>query len=226
VKASKELAAHSKQAKAVAEGTPQDRRLSIVEALLLAAVAILAAWSGYSSAKWGTVSRLHLAQASTARTEASRANLDANTEKNFDSSTFNAWFSAYVANNQPAMDLAAKRFRPEFRVAFDAWIATSPATNADAPPGPTYMPEYKQPLVDEANALDAKADALYAQGASDGGNADDYVRTTVFLATVLFMVGISGHFRFRAARVGLIVVGGSILVYAVILLLQAPKPPG
>ena len=33
--------------------------------------------------------------------------------------------------------LAERRFRPEFRVAFDAWQATNPSTNPDAPPGPT-----------------------------------------------------------------------------------------
>ena len=45
-----------------------------------------------------------------------------------------------------------------------------------------------------------------------GGNSDGYVRTTVYLATVLFLVGISGHFRVRAARLGLIGIGGFILV--------------
>ena len=43
-----------------------DRVVSIVEALLLATVALLAAWSGYSSAKWSTASRLQVAQAATA----------------------------------------------------------------------------------------------------------------------------------------------------------------
>src|SRR5271165_5085652 len=76
-----------------------DRRLAIIEACLLAAVAVLAAWSGYSSAKWGTESRLVLVQASAARTEASTAELQAMTQRNFDSSTFTAWFVAYVAGN-------------------------------------------------------------------------------------------------------------------------------
>ena len=52
------------------------------------------------------------------------------------------------------------------------------------------------------------------------------MRTTVFLATVLFLVGISGHFRVRVARYGLVAVGGCILVAAVVILLAAPKPPG
>ena len=55
--------------------------------------------------------------------------------------------------------------------------------------------------------------------------ADRYVRVTVFLATVLFLVGISGHFRVRAARYGLVAVGAVILVVAVAILIVAPKPP-
>ncbi len=221
----KEIAEHKHHAEHQGEATGRDRIITIIEAILLAVVAVLAAWSGFASSKWGTESSLTLARASAARTKSNRADLEALDQRNFDASTFNAWFSAYVADNQPAVKIAAERFSPQFRVAFNAWIATDPATNPHAPPGPTYMPEYKQPELAEADALDAKADALYADGAKAGGTADDYVRTTVFLASVLFLVGISGHFRVRAARYGLIAVGGAILTTAVIILILAPKPP-
>lgn len=179
------------------EGSQHDRVVSIIEALLLATVAVLAAWSGSSSARWSTESRLDLAQAATARTDASRANLDATTTKNFDASTFDAWFTAYVAGNDRAMALAERRLRPDFKVAFDAWMATIPASNPQAPAGPTGMPDYRQPDQAVATGLDAKADNLSAEGVTAGGNADDYVRTTIYLATVPFLVSISGHFRFN-----------------------------
>ena len=41
----------------------------------------------------------------------------------------------------------------------------------------------------------AVADAAFASGSDAGPTADKYMRDTVFLATVLFLVGISGHFR-------------------------------
>ncbi len=92
------------------------------------------------------------------------------------------------------------RIRPQFRVAFDAWRATKPETNPDAPPGPTYMPQYHQPELQRANALDARAERASAAGAEAGATADKYVRTTVFLASVLFLVGISTHFPRRGVR--------------------------
>jgi hypothetical protein len=116
------------------------RRLTIVEASLLALVAVLAAYSGFASAKWGTESSLKLAKASTERNFASRAQLNGLSTKNFDGLSFNAWFSAYLAGDQSGMTVAERRFRPQFDVAFKAWLATDPFTNPNAPKGPTYMP--------------------------------------------------------------------------------------
>lgn len=223
----KEIAEHRHRSAAHGpEATGADRWISITEAILLAVVAILAAYSGYASAKWGTEQSLTLARASTARTESSRADLQAMEDRNFDSSTFASWFEAYSVGNQPAMALAENRFRPEFAVAFDAWVASDPEHNPEAPKGPTYMDEYVQPDLDRAIELDQQADDLYHEGASAGSTADGYVRTTVFLASVLFLVGISGHFRVRSARYGLVGVGTAILLVSIYLLVTAPAPPG
>ena len=46
------------------EPTGRDRIVTIIEAALLAMVALMAAWSGFASAKWSTESRLQLAAAS------------------------------------------------------------------------------------------------------------------------------------------------------------------
>lgn len=217
----KEIAGHAKHP----EHEQRDRLLSIAEAVLLSIVALLAAWSGYAAAKWSTESRLHLAESSTARAKASRAHLEAMELRNFDSSTFNAWFAAYTAGNEQAMAVAERRFRPEFRVAFDAWRATKPESNPNAPPGPTYMPQYRQPGLARSTALDEQAEEAFAAGSEAGATADDYVRTTVVLAVVLFLVGISTHFPLRGARYGLIAVGAALLVISVVLLTQLERPP-
>ena len=224
----KEISEHRARAAekgSAGEATGRDRLITIVEALLLAVVAVLAAWSGFSAARWGTESSLQLSKAAAARTQANRAAYQALDLRNFDSLTFNAWFTAYVAGNKKAMRVAEYRFRPEFEVAFNAWLKTHPFTNPHAPKGPTYMPQYVQPELAQSRLLDARADTYYLLGEEAGGNADGYVRTTVYLATVLFLVGISGHFRVRAARLGLVGIGGVILAFACVLLVLAPKPP-
>ena len=203
----------------------RNRIISIVEASLLAVVAVLAAYSGWAAAKWATESSLALARANAARAEANAANLDALSSLNFDVSTFNAWFSAYVAGNQTAMAIAAKRFTPNLQFAFLAWLNTHPATNPNAPPGPTYMPEYQHPYQTQAAELNAQATAEYTRGEKAGGTSDDYVRTTVYLATVLFLAGLGGHFGYRAIRYGLAGVGMVILAVSIAILATSPRPP-
>jgi hypothetical protein len=201
----------------------RDRLLTITEAVLLSIVALLAAWSGYSAAKWSTESRVGLADASALRTKASRAHLQAMSLRNFDASTFNAWFAAYTAKNEHAMALAERRFRPAFRTAFDAWRASDPETNPSAPRGPTYVAQYKQPGFALAQRLDDRAEHAFADGASAGETADKYIRTTVFLATVLFLVGLSMHFPLRGVRYALVGLGGVLLVVSLVQLAQLPR---
>jgi hypothetical protein len=220
----KEIAGHAKHS-GEDPHRRRDRLVSIAEAVLLSIVAPMAAWSGYAAAKWSTESRVGLAESSTARTKANRANLDAIDLRNFDSSTFEAWFAAYTAHNEQAMALAEHRFRPQFRVAFDAWRATKPETNPNAPKGPTYMKQYKQPGREKARELDDQADSAFAAGQSAGETSDKYVRTTVFLASVLFLVGISTQFPVRGGRYALIGLGTVLLVVSLVQLTQLPGPP-
>jgi hypothetical protein len=206
-------------------GRDHDRTLSVIEAVMLAIVALLAAYTGFASAKWNTESSVRLAQASAARTEANRAALNAQNLKNFDSTTFNTWFTAYVAGDTKAEAVAVRRFRPAFNVAFDAWLATDPFTNAKAPPGPTYMAQYKQPELVQSAALDAKATQDYTLGVQAGSNADNYIRDTIYLATILFLIGISGHFRFLRIRLSLVVLSGIMMIVALVEIAASPPIP-
>jgi hypothetical protein len=221
----KEIAEHRKHTAADVEHDPHDRWLSIVEALLLSLVAVLAAYSGYAAAKWGTESSVTLARASAERTKANRADTEGIVTRALDSASFNAWFTAFTAGDANDERLAEKRMRPGYRPAFNAWLATDPAHNPNAPPGPAYMPQYVIPQEAAEKAYDARADAAFASGSEAGETADKYIRATVFLATVLFLVGISGHFRIRQARMGLIGAGSLLLAFALIQLLGLPGPP-
>lgn len=201
------------------------RILQSGEAILLALVTIAAAWAGYAAAKWGTASRVEIAQSSTLRNLATREDLEALTLRNFDSSTFNAWFIAVTLNSPQKEVIAIRRFRPAFRVAFNAWIATNPLHNPHAPPGPTYMPQYKLPQQAKANALDNAATAKFNEGNNAAQISDDYVRITVFLAAVLFLVGIGSTFKLHQIRYALITFGTALLILAVVLIFHEPGPP-
>ena len=89
-----------------------NRKISTFQAGILALVAVLAAWSGYAAAKWSTESSLLLATASADREEANAASLDAVDALNFDATTFNDSFTAYVGGNRSAVAVAENRLTP------------------------------------------------------------------------------------------------------------------
>ena len=228
----KEIAEHRENTKREAEPkdgrdehADRDRLISITEAIMLSLVAVLAAWSGYSAAKWGTKSSVSLAKASATRTKANRADLEALQIQTLDSVSFNAVFTAYASHDPSLYRIAVARLRPGYRVAFDAWLKTNPLHNPNAPPGPSYMPQYVIPQQAQSNALDAEADAAFTEGENAGGTSDKYIRITVFLATVLFIVGISSHFPLRTARYGMIGVATILLIVSLVQILNLPGPP-
>ena len=211
-----------------AVGEPAERSarwITISEAVLLSLVTLAAAWSGYTAARWSTHSSVTLAKASADRAKSNRAFLTAMEVRNLDSTFFNAWLSAYASGDDRAIAISERRFRPEFRVAFAAWRATKPEANRHAPSGPTYMPQYRQPAKARAVALDARATAEFKRGSEAGATANKYVRTTVLLATVLFLVGLSTHFPLQGVRYGLVGLGAVLLIVSAVQLLVLPRPP-
>jgi hypothetical protein len=222
----REHAEHAEHAEHPASAhASRDRAISIIEALLLSIVALMAAWSGYSAAKWGTQSSLSLSKASAARSGASANQIQATQIRTLDSVSFNAVEGAYVSHNTQLFNLAVKRLRAGYRPAFNAWLATHPLKNPHAPADPSDMPQYVIPQEKQAVVLTARANALFSAGESAAGTSDKYVRLTVLLAAVLFLVGIGSRFPARAARYGLITVAAGLLVVCVIQLLGLPGPP-
>jgi hypothetical protein len=221
----KEHTEHAEHEKGAHEHDRRDRWISIFEALMLSLVALLAAWSGYSAAKWGTESSLSLAKANSTRGRANLDQVQATQTLTLDSVSFNAVETAYASGDTKLYNLMVKRLRPGYKPAFEAWLATHPLKNPNAPPGPAYMPQYKLPQLAEARTLNAKADDYFTEGQSAAGTADKYVRLTVILAAVLFLVGIGSRFPVRAARVGLIGVAAALLIVSLVQLLSLPGPP-
>jgi hypothetical protein len=223
--AGNKMAEHAKQQAEHAGDGPRHKRISIVEAVVLSIVTVVAAWAGYSAAKWSTESSLSLAKASATRVKANRAFQESLTYRVADAVTFNAWYSARVAGDKNDMRVAHKLFLPHYKVAFDAWLATKPFTNPNAPKGPQAMPQFKAPFRALASRRDAEADAYYAKGQDAAETGDHYIRVTVILASVLFLIGISTQFPILRVRYGLITVGVVLLLFAGQQLLSLPGPP-
>jgi hypothetical protein len=203
--------------------TRSERALEIGEAILLAVVAIATAWSGYQSARWDGRSAEQYAEASRYRVEQDLAATQAGQQLLFNTNAFNSWLLSTTADDQEAARLFERRFTDNYARAFDDWLALDPLDDPDAPPGPMFMPSYTSPLDDNAAALDRQASEAFEQGASARDTGEGFVRVTVIMAMVLFLIAISQRFDVRKARVGLIVVALIFLAFGLSMLASYPQ---
>ena len=86
-----------------------------------------------------------------------------------------------------------ERFRPEFKPAFDAWLATDPFVDSSAPPTPFAMPEYRVAAGEEAARLDKEAEASAATVATNIQRSSNYVLSVVLYTIVLLFAGMAGE---------------------------------
>lgn len=209
------------------EGSDSRRHWSefaeILEVIVLAAVAIATAWSGYQAARWDGRQAFLYGTASRLRIEADEALTLGGQQKLLDVTTFNTWIEAQRSGDEELAALYVRRFSPEFEVAFDAWVATDPAHNPDAPPGPSFMPEYVNPGTEKGKELNDEASATFDEGTEARENADRYVRQTVLLATVLFLVALAQRFKYRAVRMTAGGIAVVVLIVAVSGILTLPR---
>src|SRR6266436_5352743 len=116
--------------------------IEILEALILALVAVATAWSGYQAAQWAGKRAQQYAEATRLRVTAEGLVTLAGQERIYDSDTFNSWLAAKLDGKEEAAEFFERRFSDEYRPAFTAWLRTDPFNNAEAPPGPIFMPDY------------------------------------------------------------------------------------
>lgn len=175
----------------------------VIATILLALATLATAWSGYQSARWGGVQATKFSQAGALRTESVKASNAAGQIAQVDIGLFANWINAYASENDRLTEFYQERFREEFIPAFEAWLATDPANNPEAPKSPFGMPEYVISFEQEAERLVNEAEAAFAEGSVANQISDDYILNTVFLASVLFLAGIQSRFRSVPARLGI-----------------------
>jgi len=106
--------------------------IEIIEAVILALVAVATAWSGYQAAQWAGKRAQQYAEATRLRVTAEGLVTLAGQERIYDSDTFNSWLAAKLNGKEEAAEFFERRFRDEYRPAFAAWMGTDPFKNAQA----------------------------------------------------------------------------------------------
>jgi hypothetical protein len=197
--------------------------IEIIEALILALVAVATAWSGYQAAEWAGKRAELYAKANRLRVTAEGLATLAGQERIYDSDTFNSWLAAKLDGKAETAEFFERRFRDEYRPAFAAWIKTDPFNNAQAPAGPIFMSDYHNAKHEQFLSLTKQAADMADQGTKSGVTGDQYVRITVLLATVLLITAIGQRFRFKSVRVAFMIIAWMLLCLPLWQLLLLPR---
>jgi hypothetical protein len=200
-----------------------ERVIELVATFLLAVATLGIAWSGYEAARWNGRQAERYAAANTARSFANRAATNGDRERTQDQLTFNRWLEVTTENNQTLADLYERRFRPEFRPAFEAWLAQDPLNNPAAAPSPLRMPQYHVAELEKSDRLERVGTERFERAKDATENTDSYVLSTVFFAAVLFFAGISIRFGWRPMRITVLVLASVSLLYAAVLVARLPR---
>lgn len=202
----------------------------IAATVILAMATVATAWSGYQATRWGQETTRDQSALNGSRILAGRADDLANTQSQIDVATFIAWVDAYAegevvegeGTQETLADFYYARFREEFKPAVDAWVATQPLKDPDAPLTPFAMPEYHLAARDEAAAQDAATDAKAVEVRSDLERQSNYVLAVVLFATVLFLAGVSTRLNVQGVRLAMLGLGCVIFIGTMIWIATFP----
>jgi hypothetical protein len=197
-------------------------RVEIMATVLLALAAVATAWSSYQASRWNGEQAKAFSRGNAARIESTRASSLATAQKQVDVATFMQWVNAYALDQKRLAAFYSRRFRAEFKPAVNAWIATNPVRNPNAPLTPFVMPQYKLAAGEEADRLETQAEAWSAKGRTNVQRATNYVLGVVLFAASLFFAGMSTKLRTNNLRIALLSVGTAVFVGAAIWLATQP----
>lgn len=181
--------------------------LELGATVLIAVAAVATAWSGYQSTRWSGEQAIAFSEANANRLESTRASARANTQTQIDVVTFVQWADAYARDEELLRDFYLNRFRAEFRPAVDAWIATRPLMNPDAPLTPFDLAEYRPAERERADRLEAEATAAAELARRNNQRSDNYVLAVVMFALALFFAGVSTRLPSPRSRAAILVLG-------------------
>lgn len=154
--------------------------------------------------------------------ESTRAANLANRQTEIDVALFTQWVDAYANDETELAAFYRRRFRVEFRPAFEAWVATRPRKNPDAPLSPFALPQYKLSATSTADRLEAKAAAASLRAGNFIQRADNNALVVVLFAAALFFAGISTRLRSRTTRLVILGLGYAMFLGSVIWIATFP----
>jgi hypothetical protein len=198
------------------------RRDETLMAVTTSVAAVATAWAAFQATTWDGRCAFALVRADRQRELSTEARLEGDQQIAVDVNLFVEWAVAYADGRQERAAFLHDRFPPQLRHPLDAWLATRPRENREAPPHPFAMSEYRIEPHERALALSRDADTSIAERQQANRISDTYLLHTVILATVILLVSLSVRLRHAAPRRAMLVLGCVGLVATLVTLALSP----
>jgi len=224
------------------QDAPPDKptdRLEQVAAIVLALAVVFIAWAAFQAGKWSGEQSIKFSEAGASRTESTRSDTRAGQLAQIDVAMYIDWVTALSSDMRDGLipEISAQSYEPtqgtvsgflylrmrdEFVPALEAWLATDPVNDPNAPPTPFAMSEYTLADAAEADRLTTVADEAAVDARAANQTGDNYVLTAVLFAAVLFFAGVASRLENRWNRRFVNVVGIVVVVAGAVILIQLP----
>jgi hypothetical protein len=203
-----------------------DRRIrkwaELWETLILTLATLATAWASYQAGKWNNLSTSLNFQSTAVQVDANQLSGQAQQLRAIDVGLFTNWVNAIGAGNTTLAGFYQARFRDEFRPAFDAWLATRPLDNPDAPGSPFEMEEYQVSAQEKADALIEDAAQMIQTSNLADSISGSYTLSVVVLAGALLLAGLANRFQWAELRLVVVVAALLVFLFSVVNIIRLP----
>jgi hypothetical protein len=193
---------------------PVHRIIEVATVLLLALATVGSAWCAYQVSQWNGLETDAARESATARINGSREYALATQKVAYDAASVAQYAEAVVDGNEPLQTfLRTSIIRPGFLPLLDEWQAFIDETG-EPPPNLVENEAYLADLFAASTEYDEVALAATIEGDEAGRNADEYIVTTLFMASALFFAGVTASFSSRLTRIVLLAASAMTLGFA------------
>lgn len=167
---------------------------------VMGSAALLSAWAGFQSAKWGSEETISRAEVAADLAIAETIVAAGESLSDIQGEHFLDWLDADSQSNAELAETIVDRMSPEFRTAFEEWLLLRENEPEQAPSTPFETESWYPDYMKDANEVFDQADDISTDAREQNQTSDNYVLMTVVFASVLFLAGISQNTGRQLAR--------------------------
>ncbi len=192
---------------------PKKHWIEPAAAILMAVTTLATTWCSFQSSKWSGQSGTLTTLAGNLDRKANLLSVEGYQEQDLHMEMFMQLMAARHTENEELMRFYSERLAPDFKVAYESWLAQNPFENPKADPHPFVANLYTVRFASEVDEARTEAAKSVQEAARTGQIASRYLSNTVMLAAVLFFVGTSTRFDSQRVRMFSFLFGAALFLY-------------